>query len=324
MLFALAVICISFVVGFAMKRGGLCTYAAVLQIVQHKRFDLMMIFLGASAWATLTVLPLYWSMPDEITLSLTHHHLLIAVVGGAVLGIGAFINKGCFFGTFVQLVSGNLNYISTLFGLATGTIITHLYLNNYIPSSLISTDIVKINTVALAWLIGMIAFALFMTFSSKISKKSAIKKFMGLQSLSWQGRFYMIVIGIGGGLLYGTVSGWNYADVLANTTTKFINKNDTGASTIALISTIAMVIGGISAAITAKDFSIKPVRLMITLSCFMGGILMGIASLLTPGGNDGLLLKGIPSFALHAIIGYLMMILIMLLMIYLFRRVPAP
>ena len=323
MLSTLAVICISFLVGFAMKRGGLCTYAATLQIIHHKRLDLMMIFLGASAWATLTVLPLYWSMPEQLSLSLTHQNSLIAVIGGAVLGVGAFINKGCFFGTFVQLVSGNLNYISTLFGLALGTVVAHLYMNNYIPNDLTFTSISNINTTALLWLAGMVIFALFMTFTAKVSSQSILKKITGLQPLNLQARFYMIVIGIGGGLLYATVSGWNYSDVLANTTTNMINENMKGPTTTALISTIAMIVGGISAAISAKDFAIKPAQFFTTLFCFIGGTLMGIASLLTPGGNDGILLKGIPSFAPHAIIAYVVMVSVLLLLVFMFRREPS-
>ena len=132
MLFSLVVIIISFLVGFAMKRGGLCTYAAVVQIVHEKRLERLMLFLGATAWATLIVLPLYWLMPNKFSLSLTHHHTQIALLGGAILGMGAFLNKGCFFGTFVQLVSGNLNYLATLLGLSAGVIITHQYLNNLI------------------------------------------------------------------------------------------------------------------------------------------------------------------------------------------------
>ena len=64
MLTTLAIVLVSFLVGFAMKRGGLCTYAAVIQIVHHKKIERMMVFLGAAAWATLIVLPLYWATPD--------------------------------------------------------------------------------------------------------------------------------------------------------------------------------------------------------------------------------------------------------------------
>lgn len=320
MLFTLAVLITSFLVGFAMKRGGLCTYAAVLQIVHYKRLERMMIFLGAGAWSTLIIVPLYWSMPNLISLSLTHHQVLTALLGGTLLGIGAFLNKGCFFGTFVQLVSGNLNYLATLLGLSTGVIIIHLYLNNLIPTNLTMTSITKPGLTSFIWLFSMGVFALFMVFSIKLPGDGFINKLTGLCTLNWQSSFAMIIIGIGGGLLYGTVNGWNYADVLTNTTTKMINQNTAGPSLIALSSTISMIMGGIIAAVTAKEFAIKPARLPIIISCFTGGLLMGSAALLTPGGNDGLLLKGIPSFAPHALIGYFSMVVVMLVLVYKFRN----
>ena len=320
MLLIIAVITISFLVGYAMKRGGLCTYAAVLQIVQEKRLERMLVFLGAAAWATLIVIPLYWSLPRQISLTLTHHNLLIALIGGSILGVGAFLNKGCFFGTFVQLVSGNFNYLATLLGLSIGVISTHLYLDNLIPETSHLTDISKLNSTAYIWLFVMGLFALFMFFSTKLSRDNYIKNKAGLCTMSWQNSSAMITIGIGGGLLYATVSGWNYADVLANSTYKLINQEISGPSYTAIISTISMATGGIIAAVTAKEFAIRPARIIVILSCFLGGLLMGLASLIIPGGNDGLLLKGIPGFAIHALVGYAMMVGVMLVLVYLFRR----
>lgn len=320
MLFSLAVIIISFLVGFAMKRGGLCTYAAVVQIVHEKRLERLMVFLGAAAWATLIVLPLYWLMPNKFSLSLTHHHTLTALLGGAVLGVGAFFNKGCFFGTFVQLVSGNLNYLATLLGLSTGVILTHQYLDNLIPGTLDTTTVFKPSSIAYLWLLSMSVFALFMLWGVKLRGNGIIKRMAGLCTLNWQSSFAMIIIGIGGGLLYATVNGWNYADVLANTTNQLIIHKGIGPSQIALISSLSMVSGGIIAALTAREFMIRQAQLSIIFSCFLGGLLMGSAAMLTPGGNDGLLLKGIPSLAPHALIGYIAMIVVMLTLVYLFRK----
>ena len=66
MLFYFAVIVISFLVGFAMKRGGLCTYAAVTQMVNDRRMERMMVFLGVAAWATVIILPLHWSFINAL------------------------------------------------------------------------------------------------------------------------------------------------------------------------------------------------------------------------------------------------------------------
>ena len=320
MLFSLVVILISFFVGFAMKRGGLCTYAAVLQIVNDKRMERMMVFLGVAAWATLIILPLHWLYPTQIALSSSHSNLLIALIGGGVLGLGAYLNRGCFFGTFVALVSGNINYLVTLFGLSVGVVFTNLYLNNIVPSTVETSVVSMTSTSAYVWLTVMILFAFFMLFSIKLKKENFLKKLTGLEILSWQSVFSMIVIGLGGALLYATVSGWNYSDVLTNTTLKLISTQSMGASTTALLSTISMVIGGITAAVLAKEFNISKLHLPLVLGCFVGGTLMGSASMFIPGGNDGLLLKGIPSLAPHALVGYASMLIVMLVLVYFFRN----
>ena len=320
MLFNLAVMFVSFFVGFAMKKGGLCTYAAVVQIVHDKRMEKMMIFLGVAAWATLIILPLHWIIPSEISLSFTHYSFFIALFGGMVLGIGAFLNKGCFFGTFVALVSGNINYIATLFGLSAGVAFTQMYISSIIPTT---SDISYVNEPMIGgyvWLAVMVLFALFMAFSVKLNKDNFLIKMMGLDVLTLQSVFAMMTIGLGGALLYATVSGWNYSDVLTNTTSMLIGTQEMGASFIALLSTFSLLAGGIVAAVTAREFSISKVRFSLISGCFVGGALMGSSSMFIPGGNDGFLLKGIPGLASHALLGYLTMILSMWALVYIFRN----
>jgi len=320
MLFYFVVIVISFLVGFAMKRGGLCTYAAVTQMVNDRRMERMMVFLGVAAWATVIIVPLHWLYPDDIGLSLTHYDLLLACIAGAVLGLGAFLNKGCFFGIFVALVSGNINYIATLVGLSVGVIITQFYLSTNLPTSTNISHVFQTSSTAYLWLAMMLLFALFMGMNIKLHNNNFLKRVTGLDILTWQSTFAMIIIGLGGALLYATVSGWNYSDVLTNTTSNLIGTQKMGASFTALLSTTSMVVGGIIAAVTAKEFAISKVRATLILGCFVGGGLMGAASMFIPGGNDGLLLKGIPSLAPHALVGYVSMLVSMLVLVYFLRN----
>ena len=105
----------AFCVGFAMKRGGLCTYAAALQIVRQRKFNQLLDFLGAASWAALVVVPLAWWLPQWVGLSGTRNGWLTATAG-------------CVFGTFVQLVGGNINYLTTLLGMALGVALAEITL----------------------------------------------------------------------------------------------------------------------------------------------------------------------------------------------------
>ena len=143
-----------------MKRGGTCTYVAVLQIIQHRKMDMMLLFLGASAWATVVIVPLSWWWPDLVSLSPVHHYIITALFGGLLLGLGAFFNKGCFFGTFVQLVGGNLTYMATLFGMSAAVAVTHIYMGFLVPKPSATSEVALPNLTAFYWLLFVGIFGL--------------------------------------------------------------------------------------------------------------------------------------------------------------------
>jgi uncharacterized membrane protein (DUF441 family) len=93
MLVATLLMITAFAVGFAMKRSALCTYVAAQQIVHQGNYDNLLSFLAAAAWGALFIVPLSWLYAESIKLSMTHSHLSTALVGGGVLGLGAYLNR---------------------------------------------------------------------------------------------------------------------------------------------------------------------------------------------------------------------------------------
>lgn len=319
MLFTATAAITAFIVGFAMKRGGLCTYAAALQIIQQHTAERMFTFLGAAAWATIVIVPLSWWFSDWVTLSYTHNYIATTIIGGLIIGLGAYLNKGCMFGTFVQLVGGNLTYVATLIGMSIGAAITHQYFAQSIPITLNTTQVAQPGLIAYCWLLFAALFALLMLFhigSTNDSKNNAIKR---PQLRQRQAVFIMLILGIGGGLLSTTVSSWDYASVLTQITFKTLDSQAAGPETLTIICALSMIAGGIYAAISADSFNIQAPQLIPFITCFAGGSLIGAAAIIIPGGNDGMLLKGIPSLASHAIIAYVIMIAAMLGLIAIFR-----
>jgi uncharacterized membrane protein YedE/YeeE len=306
----------SFMAGYAMKSRGLCTYAAALQIVEQGRTDRLCDFLGASAWATVIVVPFSWWFSQSVILSGWHEHIIVAIFGGLFLGLGAFVNKGCVFGTFVQLVGGNLTYLGTLAGMAIGVVISQVVLIDIIPKITHSSLVNSPGIYSFSWLVFTGLFAIAMLFKSRISEASASFRFIK----SWQIKpkleiFFMLVIGIAGGFLFTTISGWDFATVLTNFTLNRLDAVNPTPNIIAISCTLAMVAGGIYAAITSGRFVFQFSGLFPFMWRLAGGILMGAAARIIPGGNDGMLLKSIPSLAPHAISGFILMIVTMLLLL---------
>jgi uncharacterized membrane protein YedE/YeeE len=314
MIFSIVVISTSFLVGFAMKRGGLCTYAAVLQIVNFRRVDRLFDFLGAAAWATLAVVSLSWWAPVHVSLSGTHDQIIMAVSGGLILGLGAYINRGCVFGTFVQLVGGNMTYMATLVGMSAGVIITHEFFNDIVPEITRASVVTQPGLTGLLWLLAAGLFALAMLFQFVDSDVAIKARVTRLHLRHRQAIFVMLVLGVGGGLLFAIISGWGFATVLTKATLNVLDSINPGPAALPIFCTLAMVAGGIYAAVSGGSFAIQAPRLLPFFGCLAGGALMGSAAFVIPGGNDGMLLKGIPSLAPHAIIGFVFMIVVMLIL----------
>jgi toxin CptA len=57
---------------------------------------------------------------------------------------------------------------------------------------------------------------------------------------------------------------------------------------------LCLLLGAIAGGWTAGRLRLSPISAASLLRCLIGGVLMGWGSLLIPGGNDGLILVGMP------------------------------
>jgi toxin CptA len=85
------------------------------------------------------------------------------------------------------------------------------------------------------------------------------------------------------------VGGWAYTDVLAELARGM--SASVGARTLLAVS---LLLGAALGGWTAGLFRSTRVSAAQLLRCLVGGVMMGWGSLLLPGGNDGLILVGMP------------------------------
>lgn len=309
MLFALSAVAMAFAVGFVMKRAGLCTYAAAEEIIQRGDPGRLMVFVGATAWAALVVVPLTWLFPGLFALSDSHSLWLSALLGGLVLGLGAHLNQGCVFGTFIQLVGGNLTYLGTLAGMSMGVILVDRLPGVVVPTLDRASALAEPGVVAAGWLIPLGLFALAM-----LARPALIGR---LQARCTAPVAMVLMVGVGGGLLFAAVTGWDYAEVVTATTRAALDASLPGPTRLATACTLAQIVGGITAALSDGSFRLQWPCPRPLIGSVLGGALMGGAAVLVPGGNDGMLLIGIPSLAPHSIISFSFMVIAMLALVYL-------
>src|SRR6476661_7976085 len=98
---ALSILMISllaFGVGFATQRGSVCGLLAARQIVETGRATRLLAFVTASLWALVIVVPLRVTR-GSFVLSPSYDAAAVAVIGGALYGLGTSLNGACMFGT---------------------------------------------------------------------------------------------------------------------------------------------------------------------------------------------------------------------------------
>lgn len=116
----LLVVALAFMVGFAVRRGGLCAVAAVSQAVAHRRTTRIRMFLVAAAWSGVLIVPLAWLLPSSVSLSPGYPISGAVLFGGALFGLGAYVNGACALGTLAHLSGGETNYAGTVVGVLMG------------------------------------------------------------------------------------------------------------------------------------------------------------------------------------------------------------
>jgi toxin CptA len=118
----------------------------------------------------------------------------------------------------------------------------------------------------------------------------------------WSPHAATTVIGITFFFMLLLVGAWAYTDVLAE-----LARGMAGNLVARSLLLVALFAGAMLGGITAGRFRSTRVSAVQLLKCFGGGLLMGWGSLLIPGGNDGLILVGIPLLWPYAWIAFLTM-----------------
>ena len=125
-----------------------------------------------------------------------------------------------------------------------------------------------------------------------------------LGAARWRTALAMPIIGVIGGVLLAGGLAWNYPVALRAFGGWALGKG-IDLPLIAWAGPIAFVIGGVTGARLGGRASLRYPELWQSLRCLAGGAIMGVAGFLVPGGNDVLLLAGLPSLSVHAVAAYI-------------------
>lgn len=275
----LALVCAA-TMGFAITRGATCMVAAVDEIYRGRGFRRMLALAEAAIWvaAGLSGAALAGLMPKAPA---AHAISIATILGGAMLGVGAFVNRACVFGSVARLGAGEWHYLMTPLGFLSGCFALQFWSaagpgkHNAMTSFPVLPETI---------LVVLAAFALFRGFGFSTAARRG-----QLADHLWSPHLATSVIGVAFVILLLAAGAWTYPEALIELSHGMTMQS---ALRVSLFLSLlgGAIVGGWGRAVTGgRGWSNGG-----ALRSFGGGALMGLGSLLIPGGNDNLILVGLP------------------------------
>jgi Sulphur transport len=282
--FLVATLCAA-LMGYAIQRGATCTVAAVGEIVEKRSFNRLAAMGEAALWVAGGMMVagqfgLIAELPKGFALSGW------TIMGGMLLGLGASVNRACVFGSIAKFGSGNWAYALTPPGFFIGTAaLSHLF-PRIESSPLISAPSLPGAAIAAVGL--LLIWRMSGLVRGTYSGQNVVPH-------AWTPHLATTIIGITFLIMFISVGAWTYTDLLMRLARGMSTELDWR-----LILFGALLGGAVVGGWTAGRLSFQKPSLSTLARCFVGGLLMGTGSTLIPGGNDGLILVGIPLFMPYA------------------------
>ena len=286
-LWLVAALCVG-AMGFAIQRGGTCMVAAVDEVLTQRRAHRLLAMLEASLWVAgslvlAALVHLAGSMPPGYAISLW------TVTGGALLGLGAWVNRACVFGAVARLGSGEWAYVATPVGFYVGCLSVFTPFPHATTSALAAASPLFDAAALLGPL--FLAFVLWRLWPTPTALREQGWVTL-LRQRVWAPHAATVVIGISFVVTLLLAGRWAYTDALADLARAMGTARPSLGLPLLLL--LALYVGALLGGLTAGRWRSTKVSAPRLLRCFSGGVLMAWGSLLIPGSNDGLILIGIP------------------------------
>ena len=272
------------VMGFAIQRGATCTVAAVHELVEQRGTTRLRALVEASVWVTAGLLVasrLGWLAVTPSGFASTGW----TVVGAVLLGLGAFFNGACVFGAIARFGSGEWAYMATPLGFYLGCLTVVRVFAPAPARALTDDSIVFAAPDALVWLVLAVLTARIV--APMVKHRSRVRDLVTRHL--WSAHAATTVIGITFVVTLVLAGAWSYTDALAD-----IARGMTHNLAVRGLLLASLLIGALIGGWTAGLFKHTRISAAGLARCLVGGMLMGWGSMLIPGGNDGLILVGMP------------------------------
>lgn len=292
---ALAAIIFAALAGFAAQKGSICAVAAVNDLVSRASSRRFIAFFECALWslALLSSASLLGIRPAEAPSDFAPG--VLAAVGGAVFGVGSAINGACAFGTVARLGRGELAFLAMPLGFIAGAAAASQIADG--PRALLDPGYADLPGAVVWGLVFFVGFQLFRMLDAVRSPADALRR---LQAAEWHPSFAMAAIGLSSAILVIAFAPWPYSAVLL----EIGARAEVNHAALRLILAALFLLGAALAARLAGALKVVTPGKWESVEKAVGGALMGAGAYFIPGGNDSLVLTGLPHLFGYAAIAY--------------------
>lgn len=295
----------AFILGFAAHRATICTVRAVAEMFTARTAHMLGSILKSALWVIAITLPIFLLVPAA-SASVGGWQLTgSAMFGGFLFGVGAAANGACAYTTMARLVDGDVGMLITILGFAVGIFAFVMLVDIHWVSRPVARPAL-INS-ASKWLLIPIAGLLLWAAYELIRMWRDRPKGATLKSIIFAPQYRLssaaLLIGLSSSVIFFLIGSPGYSATLQNVVEGFIGSRSW--PTFQRGTLVIAVLGGMAfSTLQRGSFRIDWRPKLSWLRNLTGGALMGLGTALLPGGNDALILYGIPSLSPHALPSY--------------------
>ena len=298
------------VLGFAARRANICNVKAVEEVLATRRAFIFASLAKTVLWAMVVTLVLVYAMPGGQAPTRVLSISLVSIAGAFVCGFGMAINGGCAFGTLSRLGAGDAAMLVTLGAFVAGVMAMTTPVIGFwtlAPARVVPSPFDLSDTWSAA-LLGVLclwaAWELIRLFRTRPREQTAVRM---VTAHTYRLSSAAVLMGLANGLIFAINGDWAYTNTLGQGARRLTEFGP--APTPTLWGLFAALFVGMC----FSSWQRGGIRLLVRPNLswsrnLVGGFLMGVGAALVPGGNDALLLYGIPNLSLHAMSAYLAMV----------------
>jgi uncharacterized membrane protein YedE/YeeE len=297
-------------IGFAAHRASICSVRAMSEIITTGHAYMLGSFIKTVLWSMAITLPLLWLVPNIADLRVSWHISMSTIAGGFIFGVGAALNRGCALATLIQLFSGRLAMGLTILGFIAGLALTNsLQALQFFPVSEMTVHWLSESPEFISWiLIPIFTWAAYESRTLWRGLHDGHRFSEHVNSPRYKLSSAAALMGLANGLLFMLAGGWAYTSILGKEVTWHISQTDfaDNLQEVTRPGAAWLLVASLAAGIFISARQSDRMKLEWRPSWqwahnITAGTIMGIGAALVPGGNDALLLGGMPVLAPHAL-----------------------